>query len=61
MSGLEHLCRFMRNSQNLTEEVVVELDEMCVILIEMTCKEELRELMKMIASGLASFLPTTSP
>jgi hypothetical protein len=61
VAGLEHICRFMRNSFNLTEEVVSELDDMCVTLVEMTCKDELRELMKRIATGLASFLPRTAP
>jgi len=57
VAGLEHLCRFLRNSANLTEEVVRELDDMCNTLVEMTTKDELRELMKRIASGLLSFLP----
>jgi len=61
VAGLEHLCRFMRNSFHLTEEVISELDQMCVTLVEMTCKDELRELMKRIASGLTSFLPRTAP
>ena len=61
VAGLEHLCRFMRNSSNLTDEVISELDEMCDSLVEMTSKDELRELMKRIASGLLSFLPRSAP
>ena len=60
VAGLEHLCRFMRGSSNLTDEVIAELDDMCVTLVEMTNKDELRELMKRIASGLQSFLPRSS-
>ena len=51
----------MLNSSNLTDEVISQLDEMCDSLVEMTSKEELRELMKRIASGLLSFLPRSAP
>ncbi len=61
MIGLEHLCRFLRTSVNLTEEVVEELDDMCLTLVEMTNKDELRDLMKRIAAGINSFLPRSAP